>query len=480
MLPATTDSSSLSLTHESALCENQASSSAPCASACKPSRYNVLVDDGKQLLLFNTRTVALARIAADKKNRVQQWLANPNEKSEDASAEKLRQALLQGQFLIDAQLDEEATLKIQHRLSRFGSSALELVIASTLCCNFRCSYCYVDLNAHSMSHDTIARVQKFFERKYTPASPVSIVFTGGDPSLSMDAVEALSSHFARHCRQHNSAYGVVLITNGYLLDEAMLDALARAEIHEVQISLDGDREAHNRTRSLVGGRSTYESILDNIERASQSIHCHLRINVDRRNHDSIPRLLDDLAERHLDGKVSVYFAQLDDVNENSAAHAPYVLSARDYAVLEPALVRHAATRGFERSNEPLRRAVSQFCGANARNAFVIDPDGNLLKCYQDLGSAQNKAIGKIGADGEEEIDAPQRLMQWLNWDPFEVEACRNCRVLPLCMGGCVHKIVNGGMDVDKGCQKLRWNLEESLRLYAQTRGILNHAESRRE
>ena len=470
-MSATTDLSLPSSTQESALCQKQARSS-----VCKPSCYNVLVDDGAQLLLFNTRTVALARIAADKKNRVRQWLANPNENAEDTSAEALRQALLQGQFLLDASFDEEVTLKMQHRLSRFGSNALELVIAPTLRCNFHCSYCYVDLNAHSMSQNTIARVQKFFERKYTPGAPVSIVFTGGDPSLSMDAVEALSSHFARHCRQHNSTYGVVLITNGYLLDEAMLDALARAEIHEVQISLDGDREAHNRTRSLAGGRLTYERILDHIEGASTRIHCHLRINVDRHNHDSIPRLLDDLAARQLAGKVSVYFAQLDDVNENSAAHAPFVLSPRDYAALEPALVQHSTMCGFELSNEPLRRAVAQFCGANARNAFVIDPDGNLLKCYQDLGAAQSKAIGKIGAGGEEEIDAPQRLMQWLNWDPFEVEACRDCRVLPLCMGGCVHKIVNGGMDVDKGCQKLRWNLEESLRLFAQTRGARNHAE----
>jgi uncharacterized protein len=271
----------------------------------------------------------------------------------------------------------------------------------------------------------------------------------------------------------------VLITNGYLLDEAMLEALERAEIRAVQISLDGANEAHNRTRSLPGGKPTYARILDNIERASRRVHCHLRINVDRRNHNSISTLLDNLVERHLAGLISVYFAQLDDVNENSAAHAPYVFSARDYAALEPELVQQAVRLGFHLSNEPLRRAVSQFCGANARNAFVIDPDGNLLKCYQDLGSTTDKAVGKIGPNGEEEINAPQRLMQWLRWDPFEVAACRKCRVLPLCMGGCVHKIVNGGMDVDKGCLKLRWNLEESLRIYAQARSSLNHAESRR-
>lgn len=438
----------------------------PATLRWKPSRYNVFRERADLVWAFNARSTAFARMSPEQYRTAQRMMAGDLETRSPEERELLR-SLIKGQFLIREDFDELNFLKVKNHLTRFAAKGLGLIIAPTLRCNFGCEYCYVDLNANKMSADNRRRLARFFERKLQPRSRATVCWTGGDPSLAMDVVAELSRSFLATCRERESKYDAFMITNGYLLDEAMVDQALAAGIGALQITFDGDREHHNRRRFLANGDPTYDRILRNVQRACERIEINVRINVDRENCETLPNLLADLAALGLGRRVSLYFAQVEAVNENCSRYHDRCLSTREYAALEPALMREALAHGLQLNGSGLTRLHGSFCGANSQNFYVVDSNCQLLKCYNDYGTADRNGIGSIGEDGVEIIDKHHNLIKWLSWDPFANAECRDCSMLPLCMGGCSYQIMSHGMEVEDGCLKLRFTIDQVLDLYGE-------------
>jgi uncharacterized protein len=410
--------------------------------------------------------MALVRLDGEQYRHVQKILTGAPEHGGSEGLHSLRNDLVKGKFLVPKSLDEIDLLKRRHWTNRFANNGLTLIIAPTLRCNFACEYCYVDLNANKMKPDDRVKVGKFSDRKLPEGGPVTVVWTGGDPSLAMDVVEDLSLRFHESVERKGCTYSSVLITNAYLLNDKMREHLRRSQVRALQISLDGSQEFHDNSRYLPNRTPTYETIMQNVDATCDEFQIYLRINVDAKNYEKITDLLDDLDARGLRRRVYIYFAHVDDVNQNSAGYQEACLSAPEYAQIEAALLRTAAQRGFRFVGHSLKPA-HVFCGANSMNYYVIDSNANLLKCYHDFGQADSLGIGKIGEDGSEVVTNPYNLLKWLGWDPFSIQECRDCKVLPVCMGGCSHKIMNHDMEVERGCLKLRFSMEEIVDLFGE-------------
>lgn len=437
-------------------------------SSMKPSLYNHFVEKHDAVWGINFFSLALVKLSIGQYRIVRTLLDGGSATSPQHEA--LRESLIKGRFLIPSNLDEIEILKNRNRASRFGDHALNLIIAPTLRCNFACDYCYVDLNANKMKPADRAKLGRFFHRKLPEGKPAYVVWTGGDPSLAMDVVEDLSLRFLEACEKKGSTYKANLITNGYLLDERMRTHLRNSRVTMVQVSLDGSREFHDAIRCLPNKKPTYDTVLGNVEDSCDEFTIYLRINVDRRNHHALPDLFSDLEARGLKEKVFLYFGHVDNVNENSAGHADSCLTPREYADIEASLVQFTLERGFKVGDRAIpRRLSSTFCGANTKNFYVIDSSVNLLKCYHDFGAADKHGIGRIMEDGSELVTNPYNLLKWLGWDPFEINECRTCKVLPVCMGGCIHKIVNGGMDQEKGCLMMRFSMDKIIEIFGESK-----------
>lgn len=447
----------------------------------KASRYNLFVERDESVWAINFRSMALVRLTRERYLQATKLLSGEPISGEADHLQTLRQDLIKGKFLIPNSLDEIELLRTKNWSNRFGDNGFTLIIAPTLRCNFACEYCYVDLNANKMKLEDRVKLGKFFDRKLIDNKPASIVWTGGDPSLAMDVVEDLSLRFLDSCARKNSTYKASLITNGFLLHDKMREHLRKSKVESLQISLDGSQPFHDNSRYLPNRTPTYDTILKNVDDTCDEFRVFLRINVDRANHTRIPDLLDDLEARGLSQRLYIYFAHVDDVNENSAGYQSTCLTAQEYADVEVPLLRNAMSRGFRIGGRVMGKPVFTFCGANSLNYYVVDSKANLLKCYHDYGAADTKGIGRIGDDGSEIVTNPYNLMKWLGWDPFKIDECRDCKVLPLCMGGCSHKIMNSGMNIEKGCLKLRFSMEEIVNLFAETvtaqRGVVSGCSS---
>ena len=138
-------------------------------------------------------------------------------------------------------------------------------------CNMRCRYCFYADEVQSrsapcgnvMDVDTqealIRRAFIFAHRE------ISFMFQGGEPTLAGLAyfrrfIKLVQSYNTRELIIH---YGIQ--TNGYDLSDEWI-AFLKENRFLVGISLDGDRETHDRFRLDARGEGTFSRVLDTLER----------------------------------------------------------------------------------------------------------------------------------------------------------------------------------------------------------------------
>jgi uncharacterized protein len=258
-----------------------------------------------------------------------------------------------------------------------------------------------------------------------------------------------------------------IITNGWLLDDEMARRLAAAGIREAQVTLDGPEPIHDARRRLPDGRGTYARILRGIEETAEHVKVTIRVNLDRRNEAAAPELLEDLDRRALLDRVWVYFAPvLEDVSGCAGTHGRCFASSEFPGKLA-ALHERLFAEGRVQVAYP-EVAGGSACGADSVLSFVVGPDGSLFQCWEDLADP-TASVGSVHA-AEPEPWQRRNLERYLSWDPFEKSGCRECEVLPLCMGGCPRRAIRLALPDRGECCAWKHNLGPMLALRHRAEG----------
>ncbi|MZJ17645.1 4Fe-4S cluster-binding domain-containing protein, partial [Enterococcus durans] len=231
----------------------------------KVSQYNSIYDfpsNPSQKLMFNAKSLALALVDCSKVEQYENYCQTHEEIPDEAFLNDLKT----GGFLIDDSIDEKAILKYEQLCSRYSRSHLSLVIAATSNCNFRCVYCYERsvLRASTMSEATQEAIVKFVESEAPHLESFTVTWYGGEPLLALDIIESLSLKFIDICKKNDIAYGATIVTNGYLLNCAVVEKLNTLYVNQYQVTLDGRKEIHDCSRPLANGGGTYDVITQNL------------------------------------------------------------------------------------------------------------------------------------------------------------------------------------------------------------------------
>jgi uncharacterized protein len=428
----------------------------------KTSNYNFFFNakDGTHLA-FNAMSGGFAKITASNYPVVQRMLRKPNNYKPATEAEKeLWNALLNGQFIIEQGQDELEVLKVRNRLARFGTSTLGLAIAPTLDCNFKCKYCYADIKSETMDSAVQSSLIQFVKNKSDTIKHLNITWLGGEPFLAFNIIKNLTNHFVKVCDKKNINYSAGIITNGYLLSKEVFSQLSEQKINFIQITLDGPQNIHDKRRPLKNGGGTFDTIIRNLENIidiREDIAIAVRVNIDKMNKESAEHLLDTLRIKKLDQKLIVGPAQVEAVTKSCKNISDSCLSDTSfYKDVEVTFTETLLRKDMKVYKKPLIRGG--YCGADGISTFVVDPLGNLYKCWNDVG-VRESMVGYINQEGQ--IKLNKKITKWLAWDPFEKEACRACKFLPICMGGCPYKGLNFE---DASCESWRYNLQKMLNL----------------
>ena len=429
----------------------------------QPSMFNVRVplDGGDQIFLMNTFTDAqliVSRDVADVLDRV-----GGDAAAYSADEREALRTLAENGFIVENRDADRRQLDEFFRGVRANSEQLRVTVLTTLQCNFACDYCiqgdHGDYNKHAakMSLETAARVADWTERRLDAlgSSGFVLTFFGGEPLLNLPVLYYLSERLFDACSARGVTMMINIITNGLLLTPDVVDRLAPLGLNGVKVTLDGDRDTHNRMRPLRGGQGTFDRILRNVRQVAGKCRISIGGNFDDSSFDSYPALLDFLREQDFADKIAkVAFkpvirpaqaAQpkgLIPLTAVSAEGKPLngacmttagggVSSACDschfldekMSFLREETVRH----GF-----PTADGVHMGpCEIHKQHAHTIGPDGSLYACPGFAGEAKESTGHIDGRDEAWRSAAARRFEALAAW-----KECNDCAFIPVCAGGC--------------------------------------------
>jgi uncharacterized protein len=347
-----------------------------------------------------------------------------------------------------------------------NTQELNVTVLTTLQCNFACDYCFQgdhgDYNkyADKMSPETAVRVAEWIERQMAAIHPERLVLTffGGEPLLNLPVMYTLAERAWHATQARGVELYINIITNGLLLTSDVVDRMVPYGLNGIKITLDGDRDTHNRMRPLRGGQGTFDRIIANIRAVAGKCRISIGGNFDESSVDSYPALLDFLrAQDFADKLVKVNFKPIQRVGDVPSKAAKGVIPLRpvvagakplngtcmtiagaghgstcdscDLLDDKMALLREETKR---RGFTPHDGVHNGPCHVHLQHAHTIGPDGSLYPCPGFTGQLAT-SVGHI--DDRRDSSRETTRERFLRLSPWK--ECGDCAFIPVCAGGCV-------------------------------------------
>ena len=395
------------------------------------SKYNYLFQEGDAFYVYNSMSNSFAELDAATYRLLVQKSKDATVEVEDA---ELLSVLRRMKVLVES--DKEAFLRLKYKfmLRRFANSQLSLTINPTLDYNFACPYCFEGKHPQVYMTDQVEEDIVKFVRRHEEAKALTVTWFGGEPLLAFNRMLSLTEKFLKL----DMVYEAGMVTNGYLLTDRVVSSLSNLRIKSIQVTLDGLREVHDGRRCLKNGHPTFDRIIDNIKRTHAvcpDIKLNVRVNIDRTNENDFLELYDLFQKDEFEG-IHLTPAFVDDIENVNKC----VLDSEEQSTYINALLRkHGIV--FERFYPELRHE----CFVRNPNSVVIGPEGELYKCWNDVGK-KDRLYGYL--DGR--ITNEPLLFRYLAAsDPFDDQQCRECLLLPICGGGCPYNRIKRDYEDNK-------------------------------
>ena len=444
----------------------------------KPSNYNhfLYLENEDKYLVYNAISNGLAKLEPEIYRLIkdgQQSFLNLHDSKENADIIK---ELYRGHILIDNDLDEFEMLHTKFNMTKYFQRVLSLTIVTTLDCNLNCTYCYEGYRGDRYADEDLEnKIVDFAADKILSMDYkfLHITWYGGEPLLNKDFIYSLSRKLLALCKSHDVNYGAMIVTNGTLLTRTIVQQLKRYKVGSMQITIDGPQEIHDKRRPLKNPKkSSYQLIVNNIKRIFGLIPIQIRVNVDKTNITKTLPLLDEFEKfgwlaRSRD--IFVYIGFTKEWTSNCSNITPNCFSMREFSEAEIEFQRLLISKGYNALN--LYPNLTSYCVAISPHGFVIDPGGELHKCWSDVGN-KDAYFGNV----REPIKLNKKLLDWLSFDPLtHLPECKDCRFFPICGGGCPYvpirqkeKLKN---DDVYNCTPWRMFLEEKMKLFMQDKAM---------
>ena len=437
----------------------------------QPSMFNVRVplEDRDEVFLMNTFTDAQLIVSKEVSDLLDALGAGPLPHVTQEQRDVLATLSENGFLVEDRETDRRQVREFFHSV-RENQDQLRVTVLTTLQCNFACGYCFQgdhgDYNKHAakMTLETAARVAEWIEGRLDALAPESfaLTFFGGEPLLNLPVVYLLAERLWTSCQARGVRMLVNVITNGMLLTPAVVDRLAPYGLNGVKITLDGDRDMHNRMRPLRGGQGTFDKIIQNIRLVADRCRISIGGNFDEESVDTYPALLDFLREQEFADKLTrVAFKPVIRAPRPDPAPTPHAGGSKFIALTavgqdtKPLNGTCMTSAGAGTSSicdtchfvddkmsflreETMKRGFATVdgvhmgpCEIHRKHAHTVGPDGSLYACPGFTGDTQ-MSTGHI--DGRAE---PWRLHAASQFDKLAAwEQCNDCAFIPVCAGGC--------------------------------------------
>lgn len=297
-----------------------------------------------------------------------------------------------------------------------------LLINPTLNCNFHCSYCYESHFKSKMNDEILLRVKKLITRQLSKNKDLIISFFGGEPLLHyQDVMKPLITFAIEKAKLYGRGFSCNMTSNGYLLNEEMVVWLSKHSFTNAQITLDGSKDLHNKIRYRFVGDNTYDRIVDNIKcLVRNGISVTLRLNCTNKNISSLCQ-------------IAPFFEELSESEKRRIIVDIQIVWQEENKIFLKSRMDTVVTSFLEKGIPASKMDFRGFCYADRRNSCLVNFNGDVYKCTaRDFSTVPRD--GYINEEGSIvwENDSLNKRME----SKFKNPHCRECRIFPLCHGGC--------------------------------------------
>lgn len=315
-------------------------------------------------------------------------------------------------------------------------------------CNLACKHCYsISADTDFKGELSTGEVLGVMEDLKAFGVPV-LILSGGEPLLRPDIFE-----ISQHAR--NMGFYVGLSTNGTLIDEHNIDAIAAVGYDYVGISIDGVQKTHDRFRRKAGA---YAASMRGIRLCrDRGIKVGLRFTLTMDNAPELPGMLELMEQEDVD---KFYLSHLNyagrgNRNRASDVHLNITREAMDL-LFETALssaerrdgkefvtgnndadgvyLLHWVQRNFPERAEHMAAKLRQWGGnSSGVNIANIDNLGNVhpdtFWWHYNLGNVRERRFSDIW------MDTSDPIMRGLKEKPRKIKGrCGKCRYFNICGG----------------------------------------------
>ena len=329
-------------------------------------------------------------------------------------------------FLINEKIDE-LDKAIYTRDEILYDNQLCITFIPSFGCPFCCPYCYQKKDKTVITYLDMNKLVLYVKKNISKFRRVHITFFGGEPLESYEQCFYLGEQVKDICQRQGKIFTSSLITNGYFLNSVMLNKLSKINCYDLQITLDGDEEFHDKYRLLKGGEKTFEIIYKNIKNnvdflKRKHINLIIRINVSKENIKGISNLTNILNNDFKDcDNISIYYYPISNWGKNRLKGIFYDSNIETFLLDE-----------FIKSEFKINYCINDFlpggriCFGFHKNSYLVLPNLKITKCSVDF----NKNIcGYLDFKGDislENYDKP--------YDSYLKEQCKKCHLIGTCYG----------------------------------------------
>lgn len=136
-------------------------------------------------------------------------------------------------------------------------------------CNLRCTYCFEKHNKNKMTKEVARKGLDLLCQNALKNGDdyFSAMIFGGEPLLAPDIVEEIFKHGLELAEKNNIQFTCSMVTNATILTDKVKRILKkyRKKVNlNVQLSIDGIKEVHDKYRVTTGGKGSFDTIEKNI------------------------------------------------------------------------------------------------------------------------------------------------------------------------------------------------------------------------
>lgn len=427
----------------------------------KESKYNYFAQEGNQMICLNGISGHVFSVSKEAHHEMKKILATPNNPNHDTD---LIKSLSDLKFIIDDDVDELEILRNRYRKA-IKPKAYQLIINPTLECNFRCWYCYEDHKMGHMEQSTVESIKKFITRtlERDDITTFHLSWFGGEPLLYFDEIMYPIACFAQEkAIELGKHFEHSMTSNGYRLTENVIDKCTETKLSSIQVTLDGNRELHNKTRNQNGNPS-FDIILNNIInycKKHKDNKIILRVNYTNEVIKSGMKEVFESIPCDIRNQMEISFHRVwqtvgVEKSKNDVADNLKYIEDMDFAISR---------------NTPYERYKGLVCYADSENYANINYDGSVYRCTADDYKKENR-LGYLNEEGMIVWEKDELMKKINEISTFDNPVCVKCKNLAICGGLCYKRKLNFIQTNKHSCAKsdLDTNVNDFVKEYYHTR-----------